>query len=246
MPTRLGLAVRRSVVMLRPVVACPSATLSATRCRSGYLAASSSLKPLARWSSEPTPGSEVISATSPATLPVFALIASASPSAATRPPWTLSVVRNEVKAFESAAESMPMIGTDFAASSIGLAERLELGRRDDDGGRLAGDRVLQDRNLAVDVGFRLCAELRHLDAEVLAGLTGAGEHDLPVEGGRVLDDDRNRHIGGAGRFTPQASRQRKPRRELPLPHGGSMSSSISCSLSLGAHPSSKADCGRAR
>ena len=41
-----------------------------------------------------------------------------------RPPWTLSVVRNEVKAFESAAESMPMIGTDLAASSIGAPSAL--------------------------------------------------------------------------------------------------------------------------
>ena len=64
-----GLAVIRSVMMFRPVVAWPSATLSATSFRPGYLAASSSLKPLARWSSEPTPGSEVISATSPSALP---------------------------------------------------------------------------------------------------------------------------------------------------------------------------------
>ena len=78
-----------------------------------------------------------------------------------------------------------------------LAERGELGRRNDDGGRIAGDGVLEDRNLAVDVGFRLGAEFRHVDAEVLAGLAGAGEHDLPVERRGVLDDDRNgRRVGG--------------------------------------------------
>jgi hypothetical protein len=36
----------------------------------------------------------------------------------------LSVVKNEVNAFESAAESMPMIGTFLAASSIGLPSAL--------------------------------------------------------------------------------------------------------------------------
>jgi hypothetical protein len=50
--------------MFNPVVAWPSATLSATNFSPGYFA-SSSLKPFARWSSEPTSGSEVISATSP-------------------------------------------------------------------------------------------------------------------------------------------------------------------------------------
>ncbi len=84
------------------------------------MAASCSLKPWARSSSEPTPGRWVISATSPSALPYLAVIAAARPSAAMRPPWTLSVVRNEVKALESADESMPMILTDLAASSIGL------------------------------------------------------------------------------------------------------------------------------
>src|SRR5438270_844685 len=67
-----------------------------------------------------------------------------------------------------------------------LAERGALGRRDHDGGGLGGDGVLEDRDLAVDVGLGLGAELGHLDAEVLPGLAGAGQHDLPVEGGRVL------------------------------------------------------------
>ena len=111
-------------MMLRAVVAMPSATLSATSLRPGYLAASSSLKPLARASSEPTPGIEVMSATSPSALPYFSMIAWARPSAAMRPPWTLSVVKNDEKAFESAAESMPMIGTFLAASSIGLPSAL--------------------------------------------------------------------------------------------------------------------------
>ena len=39
---------------------------------------------------------------------------------ATRPPWTLSVWRKAVNAFESAAESMPMILTFLAAWSIGF------------------------------------------------------------------------------------------------------------------------------
>ena len=196
-PRRFGLAVIRSVMMLRPVVAWPSATLSATSFRPGYFAASSSLKPLARWSSEPTPGSEVISAMSPSALPYFSLIASARPSAATRPPWTLSVVRKEVKALESAAESMPMILTYLAASSIGLPSACELRRRDHNGGRLFRDGVLEDRDLAVDVGFGLGAELGHIDVQILAGFAGAGKHDLPVDGGRVLDDNRDGRFGSA-------------------------------------------------
>jgi hypothetical protein len=80
------MAVIRSVMMFKPVVGIPSATLSATSFRSGYLAAISSLKPLARWSSEPTPGIDVISATLPTGLPYFAVMAAASASAATRPP----------------------------------------------------------------------------------------------------------------------------------------------------------------
>ncbi len=56
-----------------------------------------------------------------------------------------------------------------------LAERLGFGRRDDDGGGIAGDGVLEDRDLAVDVGFGLRAEFRHVDAEILAGLAGAGQ-----------------------------------------------------------------------
>ncbi len=45
-------------------------------------------------------------------------MAAASASAAARPPWTLSVVRKEVKDLLSAALSMPMILTCFADSVI--------------------------------------------------------------------------------------------------------------------------------
>ena len=180
--------------MLSAVVALPSATLSATSLRPGYFAASSSLNPLARWSSEPTPGSEVISATSPSTLPYFSLIASARPSAPMRPPWTLSVVRNEVKALESAAEFDADDRHLLRRFVDRLAERLELGRGDDDRGRLFGDGVLEDRNLAVDVRLGLGAELRNLDAEVLASLARAGQHDLPIVRCGVLDDDRDRRL----------------------------------------------------
>ena len=78
---------------------------------------------------------------------------------------------------------------------VGVCDRVLVVYR----GRLAGNRVLEDRNLAVDVRFRLGAELRHGDPEVLAGLAGAGEHDLPIGRGRILDDDRNGRVGGAGR-----------------------------------------------
>src|SRR2546430_17504361 len=62
-----------------------------------------------------------MSATSPSASAYVLLIASARISAAMRPACSLSVVKNEVKALESAAESMPMILTFLAASSIGLA-----------------------------------------------------------------------------------------------------------------------------
>src|ERR1700746_1168602 len=49
-PRRLGLAVIKSVIIFNAVVAMPSATLSAASFKPGYLAFSSSLQPLARWS----------------------------------------------------------------------------------------------------------------------------------------------------------------------------------------------------
>ena len=72
-----------------------------------------------------------------------------------------------------------------------LAQRLELRRRDHNRGGLFGDCVLEDRNLAVDVSLGLRAEFGDLDAEILCGLAGAGEHDLPVARRGVLDDDRD-------------------------------------------------------
>ncbi len=56
--------------------------------------------------------------------PVLAWMAAARPSAAIWPPVSLLVVRNELKDCESADESMPMIGTDLAASSIGAPSAL--------------------------------------------------------------------------------------------------------------------------
>src|SRR5208337_4662852 len=91
-----------------------------------------------------------------------------------------------------------------------LAERLELGRRDDDRGGLSADRVLEDRNLAVDVSLGLRAEFGDLDAEILAGLAGAGEHDLPEARRRVLDDDRNgRLVGGVARRADDGGERRQ-------------------------------------
>ena len=87
-----------------------------------------------------------------------------------RPPCTLSVVRNEVNAFESAAESMPMIGTFFAASSIGLPSALNSVGAITTAAGFSGDRVLENRDLAVDVGFGLRAELRHVDVKILGRL----------------------------------------------------------------------------
>ena len=77
-----------------------------------------------------------------------------------------------------------------------LAQRLKLGRGDNDRRGLFGHRVLEDSNLAVDVSLGLGAEFGDLDAEILAGLTGAGEHDLPVARGGVLDDDRDHRLVG--------------------------------------------------
>ena len=116
--------------------------------RPGYLAASCSLKPFARWSSEPTPGSDVMSATSPSALPYFAVIAAASASAADAS--ALHVVGGQER-----GEGLG-VGAGIDADDLDrlgrfgdrLAERRELGRRDDDGGGLAGDRVLEDRDLA--------------------------------------------------------------------------------------------------
>ena len=186
--------------MLSAVVALPSATLSATSLRPGYFAASSSLNPLARWSSEPTPGSEVISATSPSTFAVFLFDPVGEAVRADAP--ALDVVGGQERG-EGLGVRRRIDADDrhlLRCFIDRLAERLELGRRDDDRSRLFGDGVLEDRNLAVDVGLGLGAELRNLDAEVLASLARAGQHDLPIVRCGVLDDDRDgRLVSGVSR-----------------------------------------------
>src|SRR5260370_26962133 len=72
-----------------------------------------------------------------------------------------------------------------------FAQRGELSWRYDDRCRVPGDSVLEDRDLSIDVGFRLSTELRHVNTKGLSGLARSSEHDLP-EGGRcIFDDDRN-------------------------------------------------------
>ena len=80
-----------------------------------------------------------------------------------------------------------------------FAERGELGRRDDNGRRVAGNGVLENRDLAIDVGFGLSAELWNVHAKLLASLAGAGQHNLPVKGRRILDDDRDGNFLVRGR-----------------------------------------------
>ena len=109
-PRRLGLAVIRSVMMFKPVDAMPSATLVGDELEAREFGGELLLEALGAAFERTRARHEVMSATSPSALPYFAAIASARPSAAMRPPWTLSVVKKEVKAFESAAESMPTIG----------------------------------------------------------------------------------------------------------------------------------------
>ena len=197
-------------MMLRPVVALPSATLSATSLRPGYLAASSSLKPLLRASSEPTPGRMRDERDVALGLAVFRgdrLGHAVGGDAA-----ALHVVGGQER-----GEGLRIGGGVDADDRhlLGgfvdrLAERLELGRRDDDRGRLFGDGVLEDRNLAVDVGLGLGAELGNVDAEILAGLAGAGQHDLPIERRRVLDDDRDgRLVGGVTRRAQGGERDQR-------------------------------------
>ena len=91
---------------------------------------------------------------------------------------------------------MPMIGTFFAASSIGLPSALNwVGAITTAAGfsATAFSRIVISPLMS---DFGLGAEFRHVDVEVLGGLAGAGEHDLPVGRGRVLDDDRDRRFVG--------------------------------------------------
>ena len=117
-----------------------------------------------------------------------------------RPPWTLSVVRNEVKAFESAAESMPMIGTFFAASSTGLPSALNSVGAMTTAAGFSATAFSRIEIWPLMSDFGLGAELRNLDAEVLASLARAGQHDLPIVRCGVLDDDRDgRLVSGVSR-----------------------------------------------
>ena len=195
MPLRFGLAVIRSVAMLRPVVAWPSAYLSATSLRPGYFAAE--LFGEALLALFERAGARCVGDQGDVALDLAAVGgADGGCEAVGGDAAALHVVGGQER-----GEGLGVgAGVDADDLDLGsgfidrLAKRLELGRRDDDGGRVAGDGVLEDRDLAVDVGFSLGAEFRHVDAEILAGLAGAGQNDLPVEGRGVLDDDRNGHV----------------------------------------------------
>ena len=71
--------------------------------------------------------------------------------------------------------------------------------------------------------FGLRAEFRHVDAEILAGLARAGEHDLPVEGGRVLHDDGNGGLLGKSGGAEADGCGHEPGKEPGLLHGGFLS-----------------------
>ena len=105
---------------------------------------------------------------------------------------------------------MPMIGTFFAASSTGLPSALNcVGAMTTAAGfsATAFSRIVISP-LMSDFGLR--AEFGDVDAEILAGLAGAGEHDLPVARGGVLDDDRNgRFVGGVARRADDGGERRK-------------------------------------
>lgn len=82
---------------------------------------------------------------------------------------------------------------DGRAGVIGLGDgriqRDRVQRGDDDAVRLGGDRVLQQGQLALDVGFQRGADHDDIAAQVLAGLLGAGLQHAPVLVAQHLDDD---------------------------------------------------------
>ena len=100
-----------------------------------------------------------------------------------------------------------MIGTFFAASSIGLPSALNsvgaittaAGFSETAFSRIVISPLMSDSDWAPSSGT--------LTSKVFGGLAGAGKHDLPIGRGRVLDDDGNRRLVGGvtGRAIAAAS-----------------------------------------
>ena len=125
-------------------------------------------------------------------------------------------------------------------------ERVGGVRREHDRVRAAGDRVLDELDLLVDVGLGRRAEQAHLQAVVAAGLARPGEHRLPERRVRRLDDHvdllagRRAAVAAAARGRRGRSRSGPRRRRRPRPSGRSRrrattrtsasSSSWTCSL----------------
>ena len=121
----------------------------------------------------------MINATSPSGLPYFACDGGGEPVGAD--PASLHVIGGQ-KGGEGLriGSGVNTYNFDLLGGLVDrLAERSELGRRDDDCRWFAGDGVLKDRDLAIDIGFGLSAELGHGDVEFLACFAGTGENDLP-------------------------------------------------------------------
>src|SRR5205807_338116 len=89
-----------------------------------------------------------------------------------------------------------------------LAKRLELSRSDHNGGGFFGYGILKNRDLAIDIGFGLSAELRHFHAEILPGFSPAGEHDLPEIGCGILNDNRNGDLSSGYRGSRKQAGER--------------------------------------
>ena len=184
--------------------------LSATSLSPGYLAAICSMKPWRAGRANRRPAGWRDHGDFALVLAVFLVIAAARPSAAIRPPWMLSVVRNEVNALRVGggvdADDLDRLGSFVDR----LAERLELvGEITTAAGlpatafsRMPIWPLMSDSDCAPSSGT--------LTPRSLPACAGAGQNDLPVEGRRVLDDDRDgraalRLCGGMGK----GERQRK-------------------------------------
>jgi len=111
-----------------------------------------------------------------------------------RPACTSSVAKTDVKAL-SIGGGINTDDLDFLGRFIDrLAKRGKLRGRNDDCRGIGGHGLLEKADLARDVGFGLGAELSNVHAEILTGLARASEHGLPVNRGRIFDDDRYRGL----------------------------------------------------
>src|ERR1700738_3302082 len=120
-------------------------------------------------------------ATSPSASAYVVWMPSARMAAASRPACALSVATIEVNATVSAAESIPIILTFLAASSIGLPSAANCVGAITSAVGFDATAISSIRIWPLTSGLGLGTQFDNFDAEILTGLARSRDHGLPIE-----------------------------------------------------------------